>query len=60
MDLKKMAGDLASKVNVKDVINKAQTENIVGDLDGDGKKESAVEEIKGKATQVFGNMFKKK
>lgn len=32
---------------------------MIGDLDGDGVQESPIEELKGKASQVFGNMFHK-
>lgn len=33
---------------------------LIGDLDGDGVKESPLEEIKGKASQMFGSVFGKK
>ena len=32
---------------------------ILGDLDGDGKVESTIDELKGKASQMFGGIFGK-
>ena len=51
VDLKGMSFD--------DIVSKVKEGGLLGDLDGDGVKESLVDEIKGKAGQIFGGMFGK-
>lgn len=47
-------------LSLPDIIAKVKADGLLGDLDGDGVKESLVDEIKGKAGQIFGGMFGKK
>lgn len=46
-------------LSFEDIVSKVKEGGLLGDLDGDGVKESFVEEIKGKAGQIFGGMFGK-
>lgn len=43
-----------SKFSISEIIEKVKGAGLVGDLDGDGVKESAFEEIKGKIGNIFG------
>lgn len=43
-----------SKFSMTEIIEKVKGAGLVGDLDGDGVKESAFEEIKGKIGSFFG------
>ncbi|MCM1291014.1 MAG: hypothetical protein NC201_01435 [Prevotella sp.] len=43
-----------SKLSMTEIINKIKSAGLIGDLDKDGKKESAIEEIKGKIGDLFG------
>lgn len=43
-----------SKFSISEIIEKVKGAGLVGDLDGDGVKESAFEEIKGKIGGLFG------
>lgn len=43
-----------SKFSMTEIIEKIKGAGLVGDLDGDGVKESAFEEIKGKIGNFFG------
>lgn len=43
-----------SKFSMDEIIEKIKGEGLIGDLDGDGVKESAFEEIKGKLGSLFG------
>lgn len=43
-----------SKFSMTEIIEKVKSEGLIGDLDGDGVKESAFEEIKGKLGSLFG------
>lgn len=52
-------GQDTSKFSMQEIIEKIKSGGLLGDLDGDGKVESAFEEIKGKAAQMFGGMFGK-
>lgn len=44
-------------MNMSDITSKLS--DLVGDLDGDGVKEGLIDEIKGKAGNMFGGMFGK-
>lgn len=48
-----------SGMSFTDIVAKIKEGGLLGDLDGDGVQESFVEEIKGKAGQIFGGMFGK-
>lgn len=53
-------GQDMSKFSITEIIAKVQSGGgIIGDLDGDGKVESPWEELKGKATSMFGGIFGK-
>ena len=41
-------------LSMSDLIKKAKEANLLGDLDGDGKEEGLIEEIKGKLGGLFG------
>ena len=43
-----------SKFSMSEIVEKIKGEGLIGDLDGDGVKESAFEEIKGKLGSLFG------
>ncbi|MCM1522554.1 MAG: hypothetical protein NC039_07880 [Muribaculaceae bacterium] len=43
-----------SKFSITEIIEKVKDSGLIGDLDGDGVKESAFEEIKGKISDLFG------
>lgn len=43
-----------SKFSFSEIVEKIKGAGILGDLDGDGVKESAFEEIKGKIGSMFG------
>lgn len=43
-----------SNFSMSEIIEKIKGEGLIGDLDGDGVKESAFEEIKGKIGSFFG------
>lgn len=43
-----------SKFSMEEIIEKVKDSGLIGDLDGDGVKESALEEIKGKLGRLFG------
>lgn len=43
-----------SKFSMTEIIEKVKGAGLIGDLDGDGVKESAFEEIKGKIGSIFG------
>ncbi len=43
-----------SKFSMAEIIEKVKGSGLIGDLDGDGVKESAFEEIKGKISDIFG------
>lgn len=43
-----------SKFSITEIIEKVKGAGLIGDLDGDGVKESAFEEIKGKIGSIFG------
>lgn len=54
-------GQDLSKFSMSDIIARVKSGGaILGDLDGDGKVESPWEEIKGKASDMFGGLFGKK
>lgn len=40
--------------SISEIIEKVKGSGLIGDLDGDGVKESAFEEIKGKISDLFG------
>lgn len=42
------------KFSITEIIEKVKGDGLLGDLDGDGVKESAFEEIKGKISSLFG------
>lgn len=43
-----------SNFSMTEIIEKVKDSGLLGDLDGDGVKESAFEEIKGKIGSIFG------
>lgn len=43
-----------SKLSVSEIIDKIKNAGLIGDLDGDGVKESPLEEINGKIGSLFG------
>jgi len=43
-----------SKFSMSEIVDKIKNAGLIGDLDGDGVKESAFEEIKGKVSGLFG------
>lgn len=43
-----------SKFSMNEIIDKIKSAGLIGDLDGDGVKESVLEEIKGKIGSMFG------
>ncbi|MCM1292011.1 MAG: hypothetical protein NC111_04210 [Bacteroides sp.] len=43
-----------SKFSMTEIIEKVKGAGLIGDLDGDGVKESVFEEIKGKIGNMFG------
>lgn len=43
-----------SKFSMSDIVEKVKAEGLIGDLDGDGVKESLFEELKGKVGSMFG------
>ena len=43
-----------SKLSINEIIEKVKSTGLIGDLDGDGVKESPLEEIKGKLGSLFG------
>ncbi len=43
-----------SKFSMSEIVEKIKGAGLIGDLDGDGVKESAFEEIKGKISNLFG------
>ncbi len=56
----KLKGFDHSKMSFTEIIAKLKDGNILGDLDGfDGKVESTIDELKGKASQMFGGIFGK-
>lgn len=50
----KLQGVDTSKFSMSEIIAKIKSDGLIGDLDGDGVKESAFEEIKGKISNMFG------
>ncbi len=55
----KLNGFDHSKMSFTEIVAKLKNGNILGDLDGDGKVESTVDELKGKASEMFGGIFGK-
>lgn len=55
----KLSGFDHSKMSFTEIVAKLKDGNIIGDLDGDGKVESTIDELKGKAAQMFGGIFGK-
>jgi len=47
------------KFSMSEIIEKVKSGGLLGDLDGDGKVESAFSELKGKASDLLGGMFGK-
>ena len=43
-----------SKLSFTEIVEKIKSKGLVGDLDGDGVEESAIDEIKGKIGGLFG------
>lgn len=43
-----------SNFSMSEIVEKIKGSGLIGDLDGDGVKESAFEEIKGKIGSIFG------
>ena len=50
----KLKGIDLSKFNFNEILDKLNLSNLVGDLDGDGVKESFLDEMKGKISGMFG------
>lgn len=42
-----------SKLSMTEIVEKIKAKGLIGDFDGDGQKESVVEEIKGKFAKIF-------
>ena len=55
----KLSGFDHSKMSFTEIVAKLKDGNILGDLDGDGKVKSTIDELKGKASQMFGGIFGK-
>ena len=55
----KLKGFDHSKMSFTEIVAKLKEGSLLGDLDGDGKVESTIDEIKGKAAQMFGGVFGK-
>lgn len=55
----KLSGFDHSKMSFTEIVAKLKDGNIIGDLDGDVKVESTIDELKGKASQMFGGIFGK-
>ena len=49
--IKSMGG---GNFSISEIIEKVKGDGLIGDLDGDGVKESVFEEIKGKIGEIFG------
>lgn len=47
-----------SKLSFSDIVSKLTQSGLIGDLDGDGVQESLIDELKGKAGEVFGGLGK--
>lgn len=47
-----------SKISFNDIVSKLATSGLIGDLDGDGKKENIIDELKGKAEGMLGGLGK--
>lgn len=43
-----------SKFSISEIVEKIKGKGLIGDLDGDGVQESAIDEIKGKIGSLFG------
>ncbi len=43
-----------SKISMPEIMEKVKSAGLIGDLDGDGVKESLFEELKGKVGSMFG------
>lgn len=43
-----------SNFSMEEIVEKVKNSGLIGDLDGDGVKESPIEEIKGKISSLFG------
>jgi len=43
-----------SKLSINEIIEIVKTKGLLGDLDGDGVKESTLDELKGKIGSFFG------
>lgn len=52
-----LSGMDLGKFNMSQITSKLTQAGLLGDLDGDGIAESPIDEIKGKASQIFGGMF---
>ncbi|MCC8071457.1 MAG: hypothetical protein LIO90_06625 [Bacteroidales bacterium] len=52
-----LKGSDHSNLSIHEIISKLTDKGLLGDIDGDGVQESLVDELKGKASQMFGNLF---
>lgn len=52
-------GQDMGKLSMSEIIAKVKDGGLLGDLDGDGKVESVLDELKGKASGLLGGMFGK-
>lgn len=52
-------GQDLSKFSMSEIIAKVKEGGLLGDLDGDGKVENVLDELKGKASDLLGGMFGK-
>ncbi len=52
-------GQDLGKLSMSEIIAKVKDGGLLGDLDGDGKVESVLDELKGKASGLLGGMFGK-
>lgn len=51
--------DFSKISNISQILPHLKDGGFLGDLDGDGVKEGLLDELKGKAEDLFGKMFKK-
>lgn len=52
-------GQDMGKFSMSEIIAKVKEGGLLGDLDGDGKVENVLDELKGKASDLLGGMFGK-
>lgn len=53
---KMLQGMDLNKTSFSDIVSKLASNGLLGDLDGDGKQESLIDELKGKASSMLGGL----